>query len=156
MNAKGGFSPREMMELAVEVMRHSVQEPRSDGKATPRVGAVLVRADGTIDTAYRGELRQGDHAEFTLLERKNRDAKLDGSTLFATLEPCAPGARRNPKVCCAERICLARLKAVWVGIQDPDPKVARRGSSTWRPAGSRFTCSTGTCRSSSKGRTRNS
>jgi len=121
------FDSRKFMELAIEVMRQSVPEPRPDGKASPKVGAVLVKPDGKIETAYRGELRHGDHAEFTLLERKNRGNKLDGSTLFATLEPCAPGARRDPKVDCAERIRLARIKEVWIGIQDPDPKVARKG-----------------------------
>ncbi len=115
------------MERAIEVMRQSVPEPRADGKASPKVGAVLVRPDGTVETACRGELRHGDHAEFTLLERKNRGNKLDGSLLFATLEPCAPGARRDPKIDCAERIRLARIKKVWIGIQDPDPKVARKG-----------------------------
>ena len=124
---KPKLTPRELMELAIEVMRQSVPEPRQDGKASPKVGAVLVKPDGKIETAYRGELRHGDHAEFTLLERKNRGNKLDGSTLFATLEPCAPGARRDPKVDCAERIRLARIKEVWIGIQDPDPKVARKG-----------------------------
>jgi ATP-dependent DNA helicase RecG len=72
-------------------------------------------------------LRSGDHAEYTLLERKNRHSKLDGSRLFATLEPCAPGARNAPKLSCAERIVLARIKEVWVGIEDPDPVVDRKG-----------------------------
>ena len=121
------YEPRKLMELAIEVMRQSVPEPRDDGKASPKVGTVLVKQDGTVETAYRGELRHGDHAEFTLLERKNRGNKLDGSIMFATLEPCAPGARRDPKVDCAERICLARIKEIWIGIQDPDPKVARKG-----------------------------
>lgn len=120
------FDAREMMELAVQVMKTSVAEPRDD-KASPLVGAVLVRSDGTVDTAARGELRHGDHAEFTLLERKNRATRLDGSVLFATLEPCAPGARSHPKLGCAERIVLARVAEVWVGIEDPDPKVDRRG-----------------------------
>jgi ATP-dependent DNA helicase RecG len=124
---KPKLDARAMMELAIEVMRRSVSEPRADGKASPKVGAVLAKPDGTVETACRGELRYGDHAEFTLLERKNRGNKLDGSTLFATLEPCAPGARRDPKIDCAERIRLARIKKVWVGIQDPDPKVARKG-----------------------------
>jgi ATP-dependent DNA helicase RecG len=121
------FDSRKFMEMTIEVMRQSVPEPRPDGKASPKVGAVLVKPDGKVETACRGELRHGDHAEFTLLERKNRGNKLDGSTLFATLEPCAPGARRDPKVDCAERIRLARIKEVWIGIQDPDPKVARKG-----------------------------
>ena len=126
MSGKAKITPRKLMELAIEVMRQSVPEPRND-KASPKVGAVLVKPDGTVETACRGELRHGDHAEFTLLERKNRGNRLDGSILFATLEPCAPGARRDPKVDCAERIRLARMKEVWIGIQDPDPKVARKG-----------------------------
>ena len=121
------FSPRELMERAIEVMRATVCEPRDDGKASPRVGAVLFKPDGTVETACRGELRHGDHAEYTLLERKNRNARLDGSVLFSTLEPCAPGARAHPKLSCAERIVLARIKEVWVGIEDPDPTVDRKG-----------------------------
>ncbi|MDZ4346719.1 MAG: hypothetical protein U1E51_30265 [Candidatus Binatia bacterium] len=73
------------MERTIEVMRQSVREPRKDDKSSPKVGVVLRKADGTIETACRGELRYGDHAEFTLLERKNRDNKLDGSVLFAPL-----------------------------------------------------------------------
>jgi ATP-dependent DNA helicase RecG len=121
------FNPREMMEKAVEVMRQSINEPRVDKKASPLVGAVLVKPDGAVDTAFRGELRHGDHAEYTLLERKHRDERLDGSFLFATLEPCAPGARKHPKLACAERIVNARIAEVWVGIEDPDPAVDRQG-----------------------------
>ncbi len=94
------------MELAIEVMRQSVPEPRTDGKVDPKVGAVLYKPDGTIETACRGELRHGDHAEFTLLERKNLRNNLDGSILFATLEPArrARGRMRN---------CLARSASSW-------------------------------------------
>ncbi len=124
---KRGFEPRKLMEMAVEVMRSSIHEPRDDGKASPMVGAVLMKGDGTVETGYRCELRYGDHAEYTLLERKNRDQKLDDALLFTTLEPCAPGSRRHPKLSCAERIVLARIKQVWVGIEDPDPTVDRKG-----------------------------
>lgn len=115
------------MEMAIGIMRCSVSEKRADGKETPKVGAVLLRPDGTIETACRGELRQGDHAEYTLLERKLYSEELDGSVLFATLEPCAPGARNHPKLGCAERIVNARIAEVWVGIEDPDPSVDRKG-----------------------------
>ncbi len=80
------------------------------------MGAVLYKPDGTVETACRGELRYGDHAEYALLERKKRDCKLDGSILFATLEPCAPGSRRHPKLSCAERIVFVRIKEVGIGI----------------------------------------
>jgi len=61
------------------------------------------------------------------LERKNRNSRLDGSILFTTLEPCAPGSRRHPKLSCAERIVLARIREVWIGLEDPDPTFDRKG-----------------------------
>jgi ATP-dependent DNA helicase RecG len=127
--ARTAFNLRNLMELAIEVMKRSIHEDRDDEKSSPAVGAVLYMPNDSVETAYRGELRDCDHAEFTLLERKKRDAKLDGAILFATLEPCAPGARGEGKLPCAERIILARIKEVWIGIEDPDPKVDRKGIS---------------------------
>lgn len=127
MAKQNKFDPRVYMDLAIEMMKKSINEPRSDGKASPKVGAVLIKPDGSQESSYRGELRYGDHAEFCLLERKNRKTKLDDSILFTTLEPCAPGARNFPKLGCAERIVNARIKEVWVGIEDPDPNVDRKG-----------------------------
>lgn len=127
MPSTAQFDARHLMELAIQVMRESVVERRTDGKASPLVGTVLWEPGGNLETAYRGELRDGDHAEYTLLERKKRAFRLDDAVLFATLEPCAPGARGRFKLSCAERIVLARIKEVWVGIEDPDPTVDRRG-----------------------------
>ena len=121
------FNARKLMEEAVEVMRQSEPERRADGKATPRVGAVIWRAGEDVVGACRGELRAGDHAEYTLLDRKLRADRLDGAVLFSTLEPCAPGSRQEPKLSCAERIVRARIKQVWIGIEDPDPTVDRKG-----------------------------
>ncbi len=126
MKGEKEFDPRDFMLKTIDVMHQSIQEPRTD-KVSPKVGALLIKPDGSIDTAFRGELREGDHAEFTLLERKNRNISLTDSILFATLEPCAPGARKHPKLSCAERIVNARIKKVWIGIEDPDPTVDRKG-----------------------------
>ncbi len=127
MGKRAKSDPQKLMEKAVEVMKHSIHERRTDSKPLLWVGAVLVKPDGTIETGCRGEVRLGDHAEYTLLERKNLNALLDGSILYTTLEPCAPGARKHPKLGCAERIVNARIKEVWVGIEDPDPTVDRKG-----------------------------
>lgn len=125
MADKPKFNPRKMMEKAIEVMRRSVGESRDDGKPNPLVGAVLVRPDGSTETACRGELRDGNHAEFTLLERKCIGEKLDDCVLFATLEPCLN--RNHPKRGCARHIVSARIKKVYVGIEDDNPTVAGKG-----------------------------
>jgi pyrimidine deaminase RibD-like protein len=54
---------------AIELARKCVTE---EGKKTPspKVGAVLVKKGKIIGEAYRGELAPGDHAEYTLLEKK--------------------------------------------------------------------------------------
>lgn len=51
MTKKASFDPRKLMEKAVEVMKASVGEDRSDDAITPKVGAVLWRPDGTTQTA---------------------------------------------------------------------------------------------------------
>lgn len=122
---KANANPRKMMEKAIQVMRQSVQEHREDGSPSPLVGAVLVRPDGSIETAARGELREGNHAEFTLLERKCGAENLEGCVLFATLEPCLN--RNQPKRGCARHIVSARIKEVYVGIEDDNPAVAGKG-----------------------------
>ncbi len=118
--------PKEYMKLAVEVMKDSIPEQKKRDPS-PYVGAVLVFLDGTVETAYRGEFREGDHAEYTLLDKKNRYSDLSGCWLFATLEPCAPGARNAPKLSCSERIVNARISDVWFGIEDKNPKVDHGG-----------------------------
>ncbi|MFK5883056.1 MAG: deaminase [Candidatus Izemoplasma sp.] len=120
------YTSRQLMELAIQLMHNSI--PEHTDRADSKVGAVLAKEDGTlVNTAYRGELRQGDHAEFTVLERKHRMDKLDGYIIYATLEPCAPGARSITKLGCAERIVNARIRKAYVGIEDPDPKVKGNG-----------------------------
>jgi ATP-dependent DNA helicase RecG len=80
------------MEMAVDEMLKSRSEHTH--KYDPLVGAVLVGPDANLMGAtHRGDLRIGDHAEFTLIERYLRDRSLEGATLYVTLEPCT---RRNP------------------------------------------------------------
>lgn len=117
---------RQYMQLAIDEMKKSVVE-NNKKDPSPHVGAILIKPDGSVDKAYRGELREGDHAEYTLLDKKNRDKNVTGSILFATLEPCAKGARNAPKVSCSERIVNARIAEVWFGIEDPNPSVDHEG-----------------------------
>ena len=118
--------PKKYMRMAVEVMKNSIPEKKKTDPS-PYVGAVLVFPDGTFETAYRGEFREGDHAEYTLLDKKNRNRELTDCWLFATLEPCAPETRNEPKMSCAERIVNARISRVWFGVEDRNPKVDHGG-----------------------------
>lgn len=104
-----------------------------DSPRHPRVAALLMQ-DGTIrGEAFKGELKPGDHAEFTLLEHKLKGKDLRGATLFTTLEPCT---RRNaPKVPCADRVVSRGIKHVFVGMIDPDPRITLVGVRRLREAG---------------------
>lgn len=114
-------------DLAIEEMRKCQIEPRSDGKIDPAVGAVILLPDGRCFSAHRAELRRGNHAEFTLLERKLIDVDCTGSIMFVTLEPCAIGSFSFPKHACCEWIVSARVKTIYVGVGDPDPNVEGEG-----------------------------
>ncbi|CAN5699038.1 hypothetical protein BH10BAC2_BH10BAC2_14900 [soil metagenome] len=119
------FNARHYMELAITEMNESKNEPRPDGKVPPKVGAILVFPNGRVEKAHRGQLREGDHAEYTLIERMLPRENLEDCILFTTLEPCVE--RNSPKVPCCRRTTNARIKTVYVGIEDPDKTVDGKG-----------------------------
>jgi len=81
------------------------------------VGAVVVAAGGEL-LARAGNRREGDrdplaHAELLALREAARSAggwRLEGATLYVTLEPCAM---------CAGAIVLARVARLVYGASDP-------------------------------------
>ncbi len=89
------------------------------GRAYPKpdVGAVLVREGEVVGEGATEE--GGRHAEIVALERAGESAR--GSTLYATMEPCAHHGTTPP---CADAVIAAGVARVVVGSRDPNPAAA--------------------------------
>ncbi|RKI39189.1 hypothetical protein D7Y27_22530 [Corallococcus sp. AB004] len=119
-------------------MRQTLDEARKckpEDSTTPKppVAAMAVRDGKEIARAYRGELRAGDHAEFTLLEGKLQNANLAGATLYVTLEPCT--TRNHPKTPCAVRVIERRIARVVIAALDPNRNILGQGFLALQEAG---------------------
>lgn len=133
-NTQYAGDSRELMQLAIELASNCVSE---DGKISPKVGAVVVRDGVILASAYRGELKPGEHAEYTLLERKLKGIDLEGATLYSTLEPCTH--RNHPKVSCTDRVIERNLKRVVIGTLDPNQTIRGLGELRLQDAGVEIT-----------------
>lgn len=116
----------EILEKAIIVSKKCRSE---DERIHPKVGVVIIKDDQIICDAYRGEIRDGEHAEYTALERKCVNKSVRGATLITTLEPCT--AREHPKRSgksrrkqpCVKHIIDRGIKKVVIGMLDPNKKI---------------------------------
>ncbi|MEW6419433.1 MAG: deaminase [Nitrospirota bacterium] len=118
------------MKLAIQEAKRSQRE---DTRPHPYVGAVVVRDDQILASSCRGDLAQGDHAEFSVLEKKLPHETLAGCTVYTTLEPCT--TRHHPKQPCAERLIARKVGRVVIGMLDPDQRITGKGVLCLRRAG---------------------
>lgn len=119
------------MRAAVDEARRSRSE-RDPTLPPPLVGAVASNGTKILAVAHRGELKLGEHAEFTLLERKLPDHVLVGATVYTTLEPCT--SRSDPKIPCVQHLTRRRIARVVIGMLDPDERIRGRGILALRKA----------------------
>ena len=96
-----------------------------DNRIHPKVGVVVIKDNKIFQEAYRGELKPGEHAEFTVLKKIGEKIDLTGATLITTLEPCIK--RKHDKYPCAEHIVRSGIKEVVFGLIDPNHEIRGKG-----------------------------
>lgn len=99
----------------------------------PRVGCVLVAADGQVIGQGHTQRAGGPHAEIMALrDAAARGHSTAGATAYVTLEPCAHQGRTGP---CCDALAAAGVAKVVGAITDPNPLVAGMGFGRLRAAG---------------------
>ena len=99
----------------------------------PRVGCLIVAADGQV--IGRGHTQQagGPHAEvMALRDAAGHGHSVRGATVVVSLEPCAHHGRTPP---CCDALVQAGVGRVVMAIADPNPLVAGQGAARLRAAG---------------------
>lgn len=97
----------------------------------PRVGAVVVDADGETISEGAHEGPGHPHAEVVALQKAAGHLR-EGATIVVTLEPCNHQGRTPP---CTEAIIGSGIRRIVVGASDPDPLVEGGGVDRLRSAG---------------------
>jgi diaminohydroxyphosphoribosylaminopyrimidine deaminase/5-amino-6-(5-phosphoribosylamino)uracil reductase len=101
-------------------------------RPNPCVGAVLVRNNRCLGRGFHRKAG-GPHAEIEAIrDALSRGHRLEGATLYVTLEPCCTHGRTPP---CTEAILRHRLGRVVVGATDPNPRHAGRAYAILKKAG---------------------
>lgn len=99
----------------------------------PRVGCVIMAADGRVIGQGHTQRAGGPHAEvMALRDAQAQGASVVGATAFVTLEPCSHHGRTPP---CCDALVAAGVARVVVATTDPNPLVAGRGIARLRAAG---------------------
>ncbi|TVP82803.1 MAG: bifunctional diaminohydroxyphosphoribosylaminopyrimidine deaminase/5-amino-6-(5-phosphoribosylamino)uracil reductase RibD [Alkalicoccus sp.] len=113
------------MKLAIEMAASA----KGQTSPNPLVGAVIVKQGEVIGLG--AHLKAGEkHAEKHALDMAG--SRAEGADMYVTLEPCSHTGRTPP---CADAVIDAGIKRVFIGSDDPDPRVSGRGINKLRKAG---------------------
>lgn len=104
---------------------------KGEGKVSPNplVGCVVAKEGKVIATGFH-EQYGGYHAERNAL--LNCEENTEGAELYVNLEPCCHYGKTPP---CTEIIIEKKIRKVYVGCLDSNPKVAGRGVQNLREHG---------------------
>jgi diaminohydroxyphosphoribosylaminopyrimidine deaminase/5-amino-6-(5-phosphoribosylamino)uracil reductase len=102
---------------------------RGSVEPNPLVGAVVVSGGRIVGKGWHRAFG-GPHAEVEALRDAGPDAA--DATLYVSLEPCNHYGKTPP---CTQAIIDARIRKVVIGMPDPNPDVAGKGSRRLRDAG---------------------
>ncbi len=124
------------MHQDIEFMQHALRLAERGMNTTtpnPRVGCVLVSAEGAVIAEGWHEVAGGPHAEAAALAAAAEQGRaIQGATAYVTLEPCSHHGRTGP---CAEALIEAGVARVVYGMEDPNPEVAGSGLARIKEAG---------------------
>ncbi|TXI25770.1 MAG: bifunctional diaminohydroxyphosphoribosylaminopyrimidine deaminase/5-amino-6-(5-phosphoribosylamino)uracil reductase RibD [Roseateles sp.] len=121
------------LDQAVQQALHLAEQAIGLTDPNPRVGCVLLAADGHVLGQGHTQPAGQAHAEvMALRDAAARGESLAGATAVVTLEPCAHHGRTPP---CCDALIAAGVGRVVSLLQDPNPQVAGQGLARMRAAG---------------------
>jgi diaminohydroxyphosphoribosylaminopyrimidine deaminase/5-amino-6-(5-phosphoribosylamino)uracil reductase len=105
------------------------EQARGKCSPNPFVGALIVKNDSIIGEGFT-QAYGCDHAEVQAIKNSSQDCY--GAEIYVTLEPCSHYGKTPP---CAKAIIESGIKAVYIGITDPNTLVNGKGIQMLKDAG---------------------
>jgi diaminohydroxyphosphoribosylaminopyrimidine deaminase/5-amino-6-(5-phosphoribosylamino)uracil reductase len=117
------------MQLALDLARQAMRITSPN----PRVGCVIVDAQGQVLGQGHTQRAGGPHAEIMALQdAAAKGHSVVGATAYVTLEPCSHQVKTGP---CCDALVQAKLSRVVAALTDPNPQVSGQGFDRLRAAG---------------------
>jgi diaminohydroxyphosphoribosylaminopyrimidine deaminase/5-amino-6-(5-phosphoribosylamino)uracil reductase len=121
--------PSQAMQMALTLAAQAMRITSPN----PRVGCVIVDAQGQVLGQGHTQRAGGPHAEIMALQdAQAKGYSVKGATAYVTLEPCAHQGRTGP---CCDAMVQAQLGKVVAAISDPNPAVSGKGFERLKAAG---------------------